>query len=150
MSKNDRLSFHQQHSGPIMDAFFTWLNDQLDQKRVEPNSSMGGAIGYMLNHWQELTLFLRVPGAPLDNNVCEAALKTPIRHRNNSLFFKTERGAFVGDLFMSLIHTCRLNGINAFEYLRAIAQNARQAAAAPAQWLPWNYQTTLAHGSSAG
>ena len=145
MSKEDRLQFHQQHSAPIMETFFTWLNDQLDQKRVEPNSSMGGAINYMIKHGKELTLFLRVPGAPLDNNVCEAALKTPIRHRNNSLFFKTERGAFVGDLFMSLIHTCRLNGVNAFAYLRAIAQNPRPAAAAPAQWLPWNYQQALAH-----
>ena len=150
MSKNDRLRFHQQHSASIMEEFFTWLNRQLDEKRVEPNSSMGGAINYMINHWKELTLFLRVPGAPLDNNVCEAALKTPIRHRKNSLFFKTERGAFVGDLFMSLIHTCRLNGVNAFEYLRAIAQNARQAAAAPAQWLPWNYQDALAHRPSQG
>ena len=82
---------------------------------------------------------MRVPGAPLDNNICERALKTPIRHRKNSLFFKTERGALVGDVFMSLIHTCRLNGVNAFEYLRAIAKHARQVAAAPEHWLPWNY-----------
>jgi len=143
MSKKDRLRFHQQHSAPIMKELFTWLNRQLDEKMVEPNSSMGGAINYMINHWKELTLFLRVPGAPLDNNVCERALKTPIRHRKNSLFFKTEHGAFVGDLFMSLIHTCRLNGVNAFEYLRAIGQNAGQAADAPAQWLPWNYHEAL-------
>jgi hypothetical protein len=91
LSGTDRLTFHQQRSAPIMDEFLKWLNDQLEQKRVEPNSSMGGAIRYMLKHWQELTLFLRVPGAPLDNNVCEAALKTPIRHRKNSLFFNERR-----------------------------------------------------------
>ena len=61
----------------------------------------------MLNHWARLTLFLRVAGAPLDNNVCERALKMAILHRKNSLFYKTLNGAQVGDLFMSLIHTCR-------------------------------------------
>ncbi len=143
LSKDDRLSFHQQNSKPIMDTFFDWLNAQIDEKKIEPNSRMGGAINYMLKHWKALTLFLRVPGAPLDNNICERALKTPIRHRNNSLFFKTERGALVGDVFMSLIHTCRLNGVNAFEYLRAIAQYAPRVAAAPKQWLPWNYRSEL-------
>lgn len=143
LSKDDRLSFHQQNSKPIMDEFFAWLNAQLHHKRIEPNSRMGGAINYMLKHWKALTLFLRVPGAPLDNNICERALKTPIRHRNNSLFFKTERGALVGDVFMSLIHTCRLNGVNAFEYLRAIAQHAPRVAAAPKLWLPWNYRSEL-------
>ncbi len=141
MSKDDRLTFHQQNSKPIMDTFFDWLNNQLDAKKIEPNSRMGGAIKYMLKHWKALTLFLWVPGAPLDNNICERALKTPIRHRNNSLFFKTERGALVGDIFMSLIHTCRLNGVNAFEYLHTIAQHATQVAAAPNQWLPWNYRS---------
>ena len=36
-----------------------WLNDQLEQKRVEPNSGLGGAIGYLLKYWDRLTLFLR-------------------------------------------------------------------------------------------
>lgn len=148
MSKEERLIFHQQNSKPIMDTFFDWLNAQLDEKRVEPNSHMGGAITYMLKHWQALTLFLRVPGAPLDNNICERALKTSIRHRTNSLFFKTERGALVGDMFMSLIHTCRLNDVNAFEYFRAIAQHAAQVAAAPKQWLPWNYHDGLSRSAS--
>jgi len=148
LSRDDRLTFHQQNSKPIMDKFFDWLNAQLDARKIEPNSRMGGAINYMLKHWEALTLFLRVPGAPLDNNICERALKTPIRHRNNSLFFKTERGALVGDVFMSLIHTCRLNGVNAFEYLRAIAQHASQVAAAPQHWLPWNYRNALPRGRS--
>jgi hypothetical protein len=148
MSKEDRLLFHQKHSGPIMEEFFKWLNAQLDEKRIEPNSRMGGAINYMINHWEALTLFLRVPGAPLDNNVVERGLKMAIRHRKNSLFFKTERGALVGDLFMSLIHTCRLNGINAFTYLTSIAQHPEKVAAAPADWLPWNYHDPLVRCAS--
>src|SRR5215217_1894918 len=77
---------------------------QLGEKRTEPNSAPGGAIGYTLKHWEELTLFLRQAGAPLDNNVCERALKKAIPHRKNALFYETRNGARVGDLFMSLIY----------------------------------------------
>ncbi len=101
------------------------------------------AILYMRKHWNELTLFLRQPAAPLDNNVCERALKKAILHRKNAYFYKTENGAHVGDLFMSLIHTCELNGVNAFEYLTALHKHASQLSAHPADWMPWNYQETL-------
>ena len=49
------------------------MNQQLEQKIVEPNSGLGRAIGYMLKRWDTLTRFLSVPGAPLDNNICNAA-----------------------------------------------------------------------------
>jgi transposase len=86
-----------------------------------------------------LTRFLEVPGAPLDNNICERALKTAILHRKNSLSYKTERGARVGDVFMSLVHTCQLGGINPFNYLTALCQNAGEVLLQPTRWLPWNY-----------
>jgi transposase len=100
---------------------------------------LGQAIAYMLKHWEPLTLFLRKAGAPLDNNRCEQALKMAILHRKNSLSCKTLNGARTGDLFMSLIHTCRLNGINPFEYLLAIATHADAVKLVPQAWLPWNY-----------
>jgi transposase len=139
-----RLHFHQTHSQPVMDALKTWLQNQMEAKQVEPNSGLGQAIGYLLGHWEPLTLFLRRPGAPLDNNVCERALKMAILHRKNSLSYKTERGAQVGDLFMSLIHTCRLNRVNPFDYLLALVGHPTQVLAHPGQWLPWNYHETLA------
>ena len=110
---------------------------------VEPNSALGGAISYLLKHWEKLTLFLRVPGAPLDNNICEQALKKAIRHRRNSLFYKTCHGAHVGDVFMSLIHTCELCGANPFDYLTELDRHADEAAANPQNWMPWNYRQTL-------
>jgi hypothetical protein len=69
-----------------------------------------------------------------------------IRHRRNSLFYKTERGAQVGDLFMSLIHTCNLMGVNAFEYLTALLRNAAELARDPGRWMPWSYKATLSTG----
>ena len=126
-----------------MDDLHQWFEAQLNEHKVEPNSGLGGAISYMLRHWQALTLFLREPGAPLDNNVVERALKKAILHRRNSLFYKTLNGADVGDLYMSLIHTCELNDVNPFDYLTELQRHAEELAANPADWMPWNYRAAL-------
>lgn len=143
MSPQERLQFHQAESGPLMDDLHAWMEEQIEQRKVEPNSGLGQAIGYMLKYWPKLTLFLRTPGAPLDNNTCERALKKAILHRKNSLFYKTENGARVGDLFMSLIHTCQLCGVNAFEYLNELQNHIEDAARDPSSWMPWNHQDAL-------
>jgi transposase len=140
LSPEARLRFHQEASGPTMQALRDWLERQLGEKRAEPNSALGGAIGYTLKHWEELTLFLRQTGAPLDNNVCERALKKAILHRKNALFYKTSHGAQVGDLFMSLIYTCQLNEANPFDYLTELQLHAGALAACPERWMPWNYR----------
>jgi hypothetical protein len=144
LSAKERLSFHQAHSGPVMDKLHAWLRAQFEEKKVEPNSGLGQAISYLINHWHELTLFLRQPGAPLDNNICERGLKKVILHRKNALFYKSQNGADVGDLFMSLIHTCELCGANAFDYLTQLQRNTAELARQPRQWMPWNYSNTLA------
>lgn len=143
MSPRERLIFHQQNSASLMEELKMWLYEQLDKKQVEPNSSMGKAISYLLNHWEALTLFLRVENAPLDNNLCEQVLKRCILHRKNALFYKTEHGANVGDIFMSLIHTCKLNQVNPFRYLTALYQHSEQLFKSPQDWLPWNFETSL-------
>jgi transposase len=144
LSPEARLLFHQTHSRSTMDELHKWLNRQFDERRVEPNSGLGQAISYMLNHWEKLTLFLHKAGAPLDNNICERALKKIILHRKNSYFFKTQNGADVADLYMSLIYTCELNGVNPFDYLNELERHANELASHPEQWMPWNYRTTLA------
>ena len=83
--------------------------------------------------------FLTVPSAPLDNNICERALKKAIRHRKNSLFYKTLHGARVGDIYMSLIHTCELNGINPFDYIKALLAQGERLTNEPGAWMPWSY-----------
>jgi hypothetical protein len=143
LSPEERLRLHQAESGPLMDNLEEWLREQVEEKKVEPNSGLGEAIGYMRKHWTKLTLFLRVPGAPLDNNICERALKKAILHRKNALFYKTQNGAHVADVFMSLIHTAELNGQNAFNYLVALQRHHEEVAANPGDWLPWTYQETL-------
>ena len=149
LSPSARRHFHQAESGPVMEELRVWLVRQLEDRLVEPNSPLGGAISYMLKHWERLMLFLRVPGAPLDNNVCERALKRAILHRKNALFYKTCNGAGVGDLFMSLIHTCELCGANPFDYLTELERHADVLSSAPENWAPWTYRQTLEGAASA-
>jgi hypothetical protein len=141
---DQRLQLHQERSTPVMDALHAWLEAQLAERRTEPNSGLGQAIGYLLRHWLPLTLFLRQAGAPLDNNIAERALKRAVLHRKNALYYRSLNGARVGDLFMSLIHTCQLCGANSFDYLIELQRHAPELAACPAEWMPWNYRDTLA------
>lgn len=143
MSPEQRLLHHQAHSAEPMQDLHRWMTDQFEQHLVEPNSTLGQALRYMLKHWSGLTLFLHKAGAPLDNNLVERALKRAILHRKNSMFYKTRKGAEVGDIYMSLIHTCELCRVNPFEYLQALQIHAQDVQARAALWLPWNYREQL-------
>lgn len=149
MTGMQRLDHHRGNSAALMLRLHIWMYKQLAHKQVEPNSGLGQALRYMLKHWPALTLFPRVPGAPQDNNICELALKKAICHRKNSLFYRSERGAELGDIYMSLIFTCQSCGANPFSYLQALQQHATAVALAPRRWLPWNYLAALPSGASA-
>jgi hypothetical protein len=144
MSPEQWLRFHQEHSEPLMKRLHEWMEAQFAEHKTEPNSGLGKAISYLLNHWTKLTLFLRQAGAPIDNNIVERALKKAILNRKNALFYKTLNGAGVGDLFMSLIHTCELNGANPFDYLTELLRHSAELKQRPSEWIPWNYRDTLA------
>ena len=149
LSPEDRLRWHQDRSGPVLTSLKDWMTAQFTEHRVEPNSSLGKAMRYLLRHWPKLTRFLQVAGAPIDNNICERALKMAIRNRKNAYFYQTPHGAEVGDLFMSLIHTCELAGANPFAYLTALQQHADLVATQAAAWMPWNYRDALPSRASA-
>ena len=123
-----------------MESLSDWIEEQFRERKVEPNSGLGKAFQYLRNHWSKLTGFLRAHGAPLDNNEVERALKRFVLFRKNSLFYKTEHGAEIGSILMSLIESCRLNGGNVFEYLLALVRDKDEARRNPDLYLPWNYQ----------
>jgi transposase len=139
-----RLAFHQRESGPVMAGLRAWIEQLFADKRVEPNSGLGGALRYLLKRWEALTLFLRVVDAPIDNNLSERSLKHAIRQRRASLFYRSRNGAFAGDVYTALIVTTQLHRGDPFRYLTALFTNYKAVAAAPADWLPWNYDDTLA------
>ena len=143
LTPQQRLAYHQEHSAGPMNALRVWLNNQLLFHLVEDNSGLGEATRYMLRHFDALTRFLSVAGAPIDNSLCEQAIKVAIRHRRNSLFYKTFKGAQVGDCMMSIIHTAAKNNVNIFDYLNVLQRYEKFVQADPDDWLPWNYQSTL-------
>jgi transposase len=144
MNAEERLAYHQAYSAPIMATLKTSMETQIDQHEVEPNSSLGKAFAYWLEHWPSLTRFLSIPGAPLENNTAERALKLIIRQRKNSLFYATPHSAYVASLLTSLIATCLQAGVNAMNYFVALQEHRSAVFANPADWLPWTFQTTFA------
>jgi transposase len=143
LSAQERLVYHRTYSAPVFTALKSWLEQQTAERRIEPNSSVGTAIAYMLGHWATLTQCLKEPGAPLDNNVAERALKLCIRQRKASLFYATEHSAYIASILTSVIATCVQAGVNALEYLVAVQQHRQEVFANPSAWLPWNYEATL-------
>jgi len=144
LSPDARLVYHQTSSRPIMDALKGWLDTQFNDRLVEPNSSLGKAITYMQDHWENLTRFLAIASAPLDNNVVERALKLCIRQRKNSLFYATEHRAYIASVLTSLIATCLQAGVNALDSLVALQEHRAEVFANPEAWVPWSYHTRVA------
>jgi hypothetical protein len=144
LSAQARLTYHQTYSQPLMDDLKSWLDNQIADRLVEPHSSLGQAITYMQTHWETLTRFLSIPGAPLDNNLVERALKLFIRQRKNSLFYKSEHSAYIASVLTSLIVTCIYAGVNVIDYLVALQEHRAEVFADPSAWLPWTYATSRA------
>lgn len=136
---------HKEKSAPVMDDLKRYCKSLIDDKKTEPNSNLGKAINYMCNHWEAFTMFLRKPGVPIDNNADERLMKRAVLNRKNGLFFKTQFGAYVGDILLSVIETCQLNKINPYHYLIAVQAYKDEIKEDPSQWLPWNYETTLSN-----
>jgi len=141
--QQERLKWHQEKSKPIMNGIKKYCNDLIDEKKVEPNSSLGKAIAYLNNHWDAFTLFLRLPGVPLTNNDAERLIKRSVLNRKNAYFFKNETGAKIADILMSFMETCILNKINPYDYLIAVQKYQADVRKNPQLWLPWAYEDRL-------
>ena len=143
MTPKERLDYHQTNSKPIMDELEPWFDEQIEEEIIDPNSSLGKAIQYCRNHWFEFTLFLRIENAPIHNNDLERALKIPARNRKNAFHYKSEYGALIGDIHMSIIYTCWLNKVNPLDYLIQLQYHRSDLLKAPQDFLPWNYLETI-------
>jgi len=141
MSDEERLAYHQKHSGPVMEELKQWMDEQVADKKVEPNSSLGKAIDYFQSHYEGLSAYLRYAGAPLDNNACEQVLRPVVIIRKNSYGYKTNRGAKTAAIIQSVIQTCRLNGTNVWRYLVSVLRRSTAVREKPEAFLPWNYKS---------
>ncbi len=135
-----RLEYHQEHSQPKIDAIYQEITKLFGNKEVEPNSDLGRAMNYWLNHQEKLTAFLRIAGCPLDNNLSEFNLRIIALYRKASMFFKNLNSAEINSNMFSLIATCEANNINSFAYLNWIQKNWKDVQANSAKYLPWNFK----------
>jgi transposase len=148
MSDEERLAYHQGRSGPVIAELYEWIEEQFERRLVEPNSSLGQALRYLQRHRKELTRFLLLAKIPLDNNLVERALKPVVLMRKNSMFYKTEHGASISDLLMSVIESCRLNEVNAWDYLLTLVSSKAEVRRNPSAFLPWNYRRAELEGAA--
>jgi transposase len=58
MSREERLAHHQTRSGPVMEGLKEWIEEEFEEREVEPNSALGEAMKYFLRHYQGLVTFL--------------------------------------------------------------------------------------------
>lgn len=144
MAPQQRLEYHQKYSKPKMDKLRATLIQYVDQKIYEPNSKPMKAVVYILKRWYELTIFLRVAGAPLDSNSVEQALKSAIRIRKNSMFFKTFESARLSCAIISITMTAIRADENPVDYLTILLKYQEYVRANPEDWLPWEFKETLA------
>ena len=140
MNAVERRDYHKKHSSEPMRKIGEYLQKNLDNGNFEENGELGDAANYMLDRWSGFNEFLHTPGIPISNADCERMIKAIIRHRKNSLFYKTDNGALVGDVLQSIIATCIKAGKNPAKYLDLLQENKSEVRKNPMAFLPWTVE----------
>jgi hypothetical protein len=109
-----RHALRQEKSVPVLEKIKALLENP--GKVFLPKNLISGAIAYTLNHWQQLTRFLEDGRLPMDNNLVENAIRPVALGRKNWLFAGSPEAAQRMAIFYSLVATCKINGINPYEY----------------------------------
>jgi len=143
MTPEQRLDFHKKHSLPLMEKLKAMCGALVTSRLAEPNSSLWAPVTFIINQWSRLTKFCTEPGVPLDSNLVEQILITPVRYLAGSFNYKTTNGAEVGDHHMSLIASARANDAEPVAYLDYCLRNHEDLKKRPEYYLPWVYQERI-------
>lgn len=128
------------HSVPIVDAFFAWVRHQRQRPELLPSNPLTKALAYVDEREASLRVFLSNPGVAVDTNHLERTLRVIPMGRKNHLFCWSELGAEQLGILQSLMVTCRLHGINPYDYLVDVLQRVNHhpardvAALTPRNW----------------
>ena len=138
----ERLAARQQRSRPLVEQLEVWIHAQ--RERLSRKSVMGVALGYLVNHWDGLRVFLDDGRVEMDSNPVENLIRPLALTRKNALFAGHDEGARSWARLASLIGTCKLNGVEPFAYMKATLEAI--AAGHPQsridELLPWNFPAT--------
>lgn len=125
-SDEKRLLHRAEHSKPVVEVFFAWLEQQLTERSLLPQDPFTQAVSYALQRKESLSVFLTYPDVPLDTNHLERALRVIPMGRKNWLFCWSETGAEYVGIVQGLLTTCKLHGVNPYDYLVDVLQRVGQ------------------------
>jgi transposase len=143
LSSKDLLQQRQLYSVPVLSKIEALLLANLHT--VLPGSLLGKALHYLSNQWAKLSLYVTNGAYPIDNNACENSIRPFVIGRRNWLFADTVAGANASANLYSLLQTCAVNGVDGYQYLRAllVALPKAQSADDYEAMLPWNIDLKL-------
>ena len=133
-----RVKVRQDKSKPVVDTFFAWCDEQVDQ--VLDETPIARAIGYARNQREALQRFLEDGRLPIHNNLSEQQLRREVVGRKNWLFLGSDDAGEVNTTFVSLLASCQLHEIEPWGYLRDLFcllptwSQLRILELAPANW----------------
>ena len=117
-----KKAYRERHSRPVVEAFFAWVTDQLHAQGLLPSNPLTKALSYTQERRTALEVFLTDPEVPIDTNHLERGLRPIPMGRKAWLFCWTEVGAEYVGIVQSLLSTCRIHGINPYDYLVDVLQ----------------------------
>jgi transposase len=139
---DQRYRLRQEQSKPVLAELKQWL--QTHQPLIPPQSTLGKAMAYAQTYWSQLTSYLEAGHLPIDNNVCENAIRPFVIGRKAWLFSDTPAGANASAIIYSLVQSAKANHQEPYEWLRYViaklptCNNADDYEAL----MPWNTKHT--------
>lgn len=126
-----------EQEGVSYTSFKNWIDAQVVV--TAPKTPLGKAFRYASRQWTHLIVYLEDGRLDIDNNACERAIRPFAVGRKNWLFMGNVEGAKAAANIYSMIETCKVNGVNAYQYLRHVLQEiAKTSKENLASLLPWN------------
>jgi transposase len=122
LAGQEKFEYRLKNSKPIVDAIFSWCFEQRQRIDLVKTNKLSVALNYVMKREYELKTFLSDPEVPIDTNHLERALRTIPMGRKNWLFCWSECGAQQVGIIQSLLATCKLHGVNPYEYLVDVLQ----------------------------
>lgn len=116
LSIEDRYALRQAESLPVLNNLKSWMLE--NYKAVLPKSPIGQALHYSLERWDKLMIYTTDGKLEIDNNLIENAIRPVAIGRKNYLFAGSHNGARRAAMLYSFLGTCKINGVNPFEWLR--------------------------------
>ena len=109
--------------------YFEKIRDKCisDVAGYSSKSKYGGAMRYFLKSYDGFTRFIDHPDVPIDNNLAERGLRSPVIGRKTWYGTHSKRGAETAAILFSLVESCKLNKVNPREYFKNLVQDLQQS-----------------------